>query len=163
MSDLNPMIQQALYVLKRQYGAPVDIYVQGVVTTDTTTGARTVNKTVYPIDKVIVLPAKLSRSDKRGISLISANKNLVQGGFYDTTTRRFIIDRSDVPDLPTLTENDWLVFKGRKYQFESIQEFEDDVGWVITAKAVIGEVPEQIFLVSADNLMNLSDSAAGGP
>ena len=163
MSDLNPAIQQALYVLKRQYGAPVDIYVQGAVTTDTTTGARTVNKTVYPIDNVIVLPAKLSRNDKRGISLISANKNLVQGGFYDTTTRRFIIDRSDVPDLTTLTENDWLVFKRRKYQFESIQEFEDDVGWVITAKAVIGEVPEQIFLVSADNLMNLSDSAAGGP
>src|SRR5580692_444447 len=99
MSDLNPMIQQALYVLKRQYGAPVDIYVQGAVTTDTTTGARTVNKTVYPIDKVIVLPAKLSRNDKRGISLISANKSLVQGGFYDTTVRRFIIDRSDVPDL----------------------------------------------------------------
>ncbi len=161
MSDLNPTIQQALYMLKRAYGARIDIYVQGDVTTDTTTGDRTVDKTVYPIDNAIVLPSKLSRSDKRGISLISANKNIVQGGFYDATTRRFIIDRSDVPDLAMLTENDWIVFKGRKYQFESIQEFEDDVGWVITGKAVIGEVPEQIFLVSADNLMNLNDSAGG--
>ena len=161
MSDLNPTIQQALYMLKRAYGARIDIYVQGDVTTDTTTGDRTVEKTVYPIDNAIVLPSKLSRSDKRGISLISANKSIVQGGFYDATTRRFIIDRSDVPDLAMLTENDWIVFKGRKYQFESIQEFEDDVGWVITGKAVIGEVPEQIFLVSADNLMNLNDSAGG--
>ena len=161
MSDLNPTIQQALYMLKRAYGAPVDIYVQGAVTTNAMTGAKTVEKTVYPIDIAIVLPSKLSRSDKRGISLISANKTMVEGGFYDTTTRRFIIDRSDVPDLTLLTENDWLVFKGRKYQFESIQEFEDDAGWVIVGKAVLGEVPEQIFLVSADNLMNLSDSAGG--
>jgi hypothetical protein len=161
MSDLNPTIQQALYMLKRAYGTPVDIYVQGAVTTNAMTGAKTVEKTVYPIDIAIVLPSKLSRSDKRGISLISANKTMVEGGFYDTTTRRFIIDRSDVPDLTMLTENDWLVFKGRKYQFDSIQEFEDDAGWVIVGKAVLGEVPEQIFLVSADNLMNLSDSAGG--
>jgi hypothetical protein len=163
MSDLNPVIAQALYTLKRSYGAPVDIYVQGAITTDTTTGSRAVAKTVYPIDVAIVLPAKLSRNDKRSISLISSNKAMVQGGFYDTTTRRFIIDRSDVPDLDKLTENDWLVFKGRKYQFESIQEFEDDAAWVITGKAVIGERPAQIFLVSADNLLSLNDVAAGGP
>jgi hypothetical protein len=162
MSDLNPIIAQALYVLKRSYGAPVDIYVQGAVTSDTTTGNRTVDKTVYPIDLAIVLPSKLSRTDKRSISLISANKAMVQGGFYDTTTRKFIIDRSDVPDLATLTENDWLVYKGRKYQFESIQEFEDDAGWVITGKAVLGERPAQIFLVSADNLMSVVGDAVGG-
>ncbi len=161
MSDLNPIIAQALYVLKRSYGNPIDVYVQGAVTTDTTTGKRTVAKTVYPIAVAIVLPSKLSRSDKRGISLISANKGLVQGGFYDTTARRFIVDRTDVPDLVTLTENDWLVYKGRKYQFESIQEFEDSAGWVITGKAVLGEVPSQIFLVSADNLLSLADSATG--
>lgn len=159
MSDLNPTIQQALYMLKRSYGASVDLYIQGDVTTDTKTGTRSVAKTVYPIDVAIVLPAKLTRNDKRGISLISSNKSIVQGGFYDTSSRRFIIDRSDVPDLTELTENDWLVFKARKYQIESVQEIEDDVAWVITAKAVIGETPAQIFLVSADNLMSLNDSA----
>ncbi len=161
MSDLNPVIAQALYVLKRSYGAPVDIYIQGAVTADSKTGNRTVDKTVYPIDVAIVLPAKLNRNDKRNIAVISANKQIVQGGFYDTTTRKFIIDRSDVPDLDKLSENDWLVFKGRKYQFVEVQEMEDDAAWVITGKAVIGERPEQIFLVSADNLMSLNQSAGG--
>ena len=161
MSSLTPLVEQALYMLKRRYGAPIDLYVVGDVTTDTRTGNRSVDKTVYPIDKAIVLPAKLDRSDKRGISLISANKTLVQGGFYDTATRRFLVDRSDVPCLTRLTENDYLVFKGRKYEFVSVTEFEDDAGWVIIGKAVMGEVPEQIFLVSADNLMSLDDSAGG--
>ena len=161
MSDLNPVIAQALYILKRSYGAPVSIYIQGACTSNARTGNRTIEKAVYPIDGAIVLPAKLSRNDKRNISVISANKQIVQGGFYDTTQRKFIIDRSNVPDLEKLTENDWLVFKGRKYQVVEVQELEDDAVWVITGKAVLGERPEQIFLVSADNLMSLNHSAGG--
>lgn len=161
MSDLNPLIAQTLYMLKRKYGAPIDIYVQVDLAADPRTGARSIAKTVYPIDLAVVLPSSISREDKRGISLISANKSLVQGGFYDTSTRKFLVDRCDVPDLARLTENDWLVFKGRKYQFVSVQEFEDDSAWIITGKAVMGETPEQILLVSADNLIALGDSAGG--
>lgn len=158
MSFLNPVIAQALYMLKRSYGAPISIYIQGAATADTRTGNRAVAKTAFPVDVAIVLPAKLSRNDKRSISVISANKQIVQGGFYDTTQRTFIIDRSDVPELEMLTENDWIVFKGRKYQFVEVQELEDDAAWVITGKAVIGERPEQIFLASADNLLSFDQT-----
>lgn len=156
------MTRQVLYSLKRQYPGRIDIYVMQGVVTDARTGARAVTKTVYPVDPCIVLPGKLTRSDKRGISIISANKALVQGGFYDATTRKFIVDRSDVPGITQLTQDDWLVFKGRKHQIESVEEFEDDAGWIIVAKAVLGEVPEQIFLASADSLISLESEASGG-
>lgn len=161
MSDLNPLIRQTLYALKRRYPGRIDIYVMGDVSTNPKTGTRTTIKTVYPVERAIVLPAKLGRAEKRGISFISANKALVQGGFYDATARKFIVDRADVPGIVELTEDDWLVFKGRKYQFESVQEFEDDTGWIIAGRAVLGEVPEQVFLMNADTLISLASEAGG--
>lgn len=163
MSDPNAFTRQTLYGLKRQYPASFDIYILGDQTSDARTGRRTVSKTVYPVERGIVLPAKLDRAEKRSISQISANKGLVMGAFYDTTARRFIVDRSDVPEIAELTEDDWIVFNGRKYQIINVQEFEDDAAWLIAARAIVGETPEQIFLVSADNLLNVEQSSTGVP
>lgn len=161
MPDPTVLTRQVLYGLKRQHPARFDIYLMGDQTSDARTGRRTVNKTVHPVERGIVLTAKLDRIEKRSISQISANKGLVQGAFYDTTARRFIVDREDVPEITALTEDDWIVFKGRKYQFLNIQEFEDNAAWMITARALLGETPEQIFLVNADNLLNVEQSSTG--
>ena len=163
MSDPTALTRQVLYGLKRQYPARFDIYVMGDQTSDARTGRRTVSKTVHPVEHGIVLPAKMDRAEKRSISQISANKGLVQGAFYDTTARRFIVDREDVPEITELTEDDWIVFNNRKYQFVNIQEFEDNAAWMITARALLGETPEQIFVVNADNLLNVEQSSTGVP
>lgn len=163
MFDPDAMTRQILYGLKRQYPARFDIYIMGDQTSDARTGRRTVSKTVHPVERGIVLPAKLDRNDKRSISVISANKALVQGGFYDTTVRKFIVDRSDVPEIAVLTQDDWIVYKGRKHQIAYVQEFEDEAGWLILARAVLGEVPEQILLVNADNLLIVEQSSTGVP
>lgn len=163
MNDPSAMTRQVLYGLKRQYPARFDIYVMGDQTSDARTGRRTVSKTVYPVERGVALPAKMDRAEKRSISQISANKGLVMGAFYDTTARRFIVDRDDVSEIAELTEDDWLVFNNRKYQIVNIQEFEDDAAWMITARALLGETPEQIFLVNADNMVNLNDQAQSLP
>ena len=67
----------------------------------------------------------------------------------------FIVEKRDIPGV-TLTPDDWIVFKLRKYQIEEFREFEFDTCWVITAKALLGEVPEQIHLASADSFLGLS-------
>jgi hypothetical protein len=92
--------------------------------------------------------------------LISSNKEFVSGGTYDVGTRDFIIDRRDCPNLPELSADDWLVYDNDKYQIKTVQKFEVGTGWIITAKKLVGEVPEQFMLIKADHLLNFSDMAS---
>lgn len=155
--NVNQRMRATLYTLKRTYGGRIDIYKQGAVTSNPRTGVKTVAKTVTPIERAIILPAEVARQEVRGISLISANKGLVQGGWYDNSLRYFIIDQRDAPDL-LLTNDDWIVYRNKKYEIDEFREWEFDTCWVVTAKALLGEVPEQIFLASVGHSMGLLHS-----
>jgi hypothetical protein len=153
---LNRQIQTALYSLKRQYGGSIDIYKLTSSAINVRTGEKVLVKTVTHVDRAVVVPARISREVVQSISLISANKQLVMGGGYDLGVREFIVDRRDCPDLPNLNEDDYIVYNSRKYQIKNFEEFEFNSAWIITGKELIGEVPEQIHLLGADNLLNLS-------
>ncbi len=157
--NLVQRMRQALYSLKRQYGARIDIYKLVNSETDVRTGNKTITKTMFRVERAIVLPVKIDRSVQQGISLISANKEFVTGGSYDVGTRNFIIDRRDCPTLPDLTADDWLVYHCGKYQIKSIEEFEIDCGWIVTARKLIGETPEQCLPVKADHLLDIGSVA----
>lgn len=156
---LTAMLRQALYTLKRDYGAQVDIYKLVSTSTDARTGDKAINKTLYSIPRGIVLPVKVDRTVQKNISLISSNKEFVSGGTYDLGTRIFIVDRRDCPDLPELNADDWLVYNRDKYQIKTVQAFEIDAGWVITASQLVGEVPEQFLPAKADHLLNFQQVA----
>jgi hypothetical protein len=140
---LNRQIQQALYSLKRQYGGTVDIFSLVGSHVDPITGAAKVSRNATRVDRAIVLPVKVAREAQRSISAISANKGMVMGGYYDSGTRMFIIDRRDVPGLQ-LHKDDWLAYGNRQYSIDSIQEFEFDAAWVVIGKALIGENPGRV-------------------
>jgi len=155
---LNRAIRQTLYMLKRQYGGEIDLYHLVSSNTDPKTGEVTTNKTVVHVDRAVVLPVRIGREVRKSISQISANKMFVVGGTYDAGQRLFIVDRDDVEDDLQLTTDDYLVYRGRKYEIKEFQEFEFEAGWLITARELVGEVPEQIHLLSADSLLGLSSN-----
>lgn len=155
---LNRLVRQTLYMLKRQFGGTVDIYRLLSTDTDLRTGVVTATKDVTRIDRAVVLSAKVSREVKQSISLISSNKEMVMGGTRDERTRIFIVDRSDCPDL-VLTKDCWLVYNEKKYAIDYFEESEVDSSWVIVGKELVGEIPEQIFLVAADDLLVLDCAA----
>ncbi len=184
--NLNQRIRQALYQLKKDYGAPIDIYKLVASETNVRTGEKVITKTVTHVRRAVVVPARIDRIAQRTISVISANKQFVTGGTYDASQRDFIIDRRDVPALPELTADDWIIYNRRKYQVKTVEAFEVDAGWVVTARELVGEVPEQIleervkstltleptpetvgelsekvFYVESDETLDLQDSAAG--
>jgi len=146
-------VRRALYSLKRDYGARIDIYKLLGSTTDVQTGVKVITKVMFPIVRGIVMPVKLSREAVQGIALISSNKEFVSGGTYDKGTRDFIVDRRDCPSLPDLTADDWIVYAGEKYQIKTVESFEVSAGWVITATKINGEVPEQFLIAKADHLL----------
>lgn len=165
--NLNRRMLQTLYMLKRQYGGCIDIYRRLGGETDHETGIVTVEKDVITVKRAIILPAKVVRITDQTISVISANKQFVYGGSYNKGTRLFIIDRRDVPqlDLKTfeLTEEDWIVYDGRKYEIKEFELIEFDAAWAVTGEAVIGDVPEQIFKLAADNLIRVSQGSTQTP
>ncbi len=153
--SLTRSIRQTLYMLKRQYSGTIDIYTLVSSNTDPRTGEVVTNKEVVSVDRAIILPARITREVKKSISQISANKMFVVGGTYDAARRLFIVDRNDVPDLQ-LTNNSYVVYRNRKYEIETIQEFEFETGWIITGRELMGEVPQQVHLLNADNFVSLS-------
>ena len=132
--NLNQRIRQALYQLKKDYGAPIDIYKLVSSETNARTGEKVITKTVTHVRRAVVVPARIDRIAQQTISVISANKQFVTGGHYDMSQRDFIIDRRDAPAMLELTADDWIVYNRRKYQVKTVEAFEVDAGWVITAR-----------------------------
>src|SRR4051794_15856086 len=131
------MMRRVMYQLKREYGYRVEIHKLLSSETNVRTGVKEISTTRLVINRVIVLPEVLDRTTKQSISLISSNKEFVSGGTSDIGTRNFIVDRRDV-SLPELTADDWLVYRHQKYQIKKVQIFEEDAGWIITAKRISG-------------------------
>lgn len=157
--NLNQRNRAALYSLKRLYGGgPVSIYTQLGSEVNLDTGVRSIDKDVTVVQRVIILPSKVARQVVRSISQISANKAFVEGGYFDTETRMFIIDRNDAPGL-SVRLDDWLVYEDRKFEIKDIQEFEFDAGYAIIARHQVGERPEQIFPRGCDHLLDMTVSA----
>lgn len=136
--NLIRFIKRNIRTLKKEYGGPITVYALGSTTTNLDTGVKTHTRTSQFINRAVVLPVTLSREVTQTISLISANKKLVQGGSYDVGKRRFIIDRSDVPKGWTIGNDDWLVYDNRRYELIAVEEFEQKTAWLIVAKMVDG-------------------------
>jgi hypothetical protein len=110
------------------------------------------------INRAVVLPVSLSRDITQTISMISANKQLLQGGTFDPGLRRFIVDRNDVPTSFTLKKDDWLVYDGRRYDIKTVEEFEYKTGWLIAAKQIQGAAVNQDILVHPTRLLTLNQT-----
>ncbi len=155
---LKRLIQRTLYMLKRQYGGTINIYSLSDSSTNQETGVTSISKNVVHVNRAVVLPARMTREVRKSISQISANKMFVVGGTYDAGRRIFIVDRNDAPGL-VITSNAYIVYRNRKYEIESFQEYEFEAGWTIVGKELVGEVPEQIHTLRADNLLNLQEAS----
>ena len=156
---LNRMIQRTLYSLKRQYGGTVSVYRLNDAQTDVRTGRKTIDKDIFVVRRAVILPVKVSREVIQSISQISANKAFVYGGSFDSGLRKFIIDARDLPEGFVFTNDDWLVYNGRRYEIKAIWEFEFGAAWVIVGKELMGRVPELVHLVAADSLLSLAAGA----
>lgn len=152
--QISNIIRQVLYSLKRQYGGPVDVYRLDSTSTNRQTGKKTVVKSVFKIKLAPILPVSLSRQISQSISQISANKAFVQpAAGYVRGMRNFILDRKDLPLGFDLENDDWLVYKNRRYDIKTIQDFEFDAGYIVTGVEIRDVRPEQIFLMFADDLL----------
>jgi hypothetical protein len=158
--NLIRFIRRNIRMLKKEYGGPITVYRLLDTTTNMQTGVKTVSRSSTYIRRAVVMPNRLTRDQVQSISLISANKKVVQGGEYDPGQRTFIIDRTDVPSTWTIRQDDWVVYENKRYDIKHIDEFEQKTAWLIVAREIEGVSPEEDQYGYPNDRMDLEDAAS---
>jgi len=135
---LKRQIQLVLYSLKRRFGGTILIHHTLSSTTDPKTGHTTVQASTVRIPYAVILPVKIEREVERNISIISANKQMVMGGGFDTGTRAFIVERRDAPSLQVV-KDDRIIYGDSSYSIESIEECDYSTAWILIGRKLVGE------------------------
>lgn len=158
--NLIRFIRRTIRALKKQYGNPITVYQQGKVDTDYDTGVKTETHDSHYISRAVVLPVSLTRDVIQSISVISANKKIVQGGTFDAGLRNFILDRTDLPSDWKVEKDDWITYDGQRYDVKKVMAFEYKTGYIIQAKLIEGAPTyEDIHAKTNDYLLSLAQTA----
>lgn len=130
MNNLLYNIKRSLYSLKRQFGQPIVLSQPISNVNNVMTGEISIVYTDYSIKRAIVLPSTLVRKFVYDLSFIATNKNFTYGGYFDRFSRLVIIDKKDIQNNEL--ELDWIcTFDDIKYQIQTIEETEDNSGYLI--------------------------------
>jgi hypothetical protein len=104
------------------------------------------------------MPAGYSRTR---LPSIAGEANNIVGGARDMSVRDFIVDRKDTVGLTTLNADDWIVYQNRKFQVSTVEAYEFNAAWLITAKELSGEVPQQTFNGVVSDDLGVTEVASG--
>lgn len=158
--NLVRFIRRAIRQMKKLYGNPITVYQQGTVATDYDTGIKTETHDSVYILRAVVLPVALTRDVVQTISMISANKQIVQGGTFDAGLRNFILDRTDLPSTWEIKKDDWITYDGNRYNVKKVTAFEYETGWIVQAKLIEGgPTYVDIHAKTNDYLLSLTQTA----
>ncbi len=156
---LNRLIRQTIYDLKHRFGGEATVYKVVNSTTDYKTGTKSIDTTSRLVRKAIILPNQLTRELFQGVSYLSASKSFASlgGQGWDEATRSFIFDGRDLRGYSFDIE-DWIVYRGKRYDIETIEELEYDNGWLVIGKEIKGQTSGGSITLDVDQTLGLNQS-----
>jgi hypothetical protein len=162
MNYIHPLQRAVLYRSKRSYGYPIDIYKLQGSQTDPQTGVVTRMVSVTHVHRAVYFSGSQTRRAlaRKMAAGTEAARDFAASGAYDISVSTFIVDRQDAPNLPTLTQDDWIIHDNRKFQVVKIDGVANE-SWVILARELVGEVPQQVCDLKVVDWMTLSDTCNG--
>jgi hypothetical protein len=150
-------IRSAIYTLKRLYGGTIYVYKKGLHATDITTGVKTsTGREVHKIDRAVIMPVKLERQQRQTTSIVASDSEFVYGGFFDSGARWFLIDPRDLPSGFEIDQDDYIIYNGKRYEIETIEDTEFDSLYRVLAKELIGVIPQQIHELTGKSLLDIT-------
>lgn len=158
-------IQRTIYSLKQRYGDEIQIYRLSSASTDYETGVKSATVSVIDIRKSVVLPAAEVRRFFASVAFLTASKQFLSPGNqgFDEGSRGFIIEARDVyqtDDTFEFQPEDWIVYKGHRYDVVNIEVLED-LGWMVMCKELKGTIPERVININTSNSLNFSSEQSG--
>ena len=153
-------ISRVVYRLKRRYGSIVDFYYRTSSTVNLETGQKTVVKDFFRVNRAIVLPSDIHREFRYDLTFIATNKNFTYGGHFDTSQRRIIVDRKDVPLGRELEVGQYCIYDGRRYELKQVEEFEERTSYFIVVKEDISHARTAILDESPETSLGLDSTVS---
>lgn len=157
MSQLR-FITNVLYRLKRRYGNPVNLVRVVSESNDLTTGQTTRETDSLLVDRAIILPANFQREMFFDRAYMTDNKDFTYGGLVSTQMRDFVFDAKDLGAW-ILEVDQQLVYATKRYDIVKIQAFEENAGFLVTAKETSQLVVGNVISVSIYDDLLLDDVA----
>lgn len=115
--------RNVLYRLKRDYGVPADLYHRQSETFDLTTGRQTVDTIKLHVQRAVLLPKTVARSDFMTHASPGAARDFTYGGELGTIVREVLIDKRDVK---TFSFDDYVniyvIIGGTRYEITDYEE-----------------------------------------
>lgn len=142
-------IRNVLYRMKRRYGLPANLIKIISEAVNLETGVKTLTRDSLQISRVIILPSTLKREFFYDLAFITGNKDFTYGGSALTDSRKFIIDQQDLGAWG-IKVGDGIIYNEKRYTVQEIDEFENRLGYVVTAKeaesvAINNLIPISLF------------------
>ena len=128
-------IKNILYNLKRAFGRSVTLVKPTSSSVNRETGVVTRSYTSQSVARAIILPSRSAREFAYDLSYIAANKNFTYGGDYDTSERRMIIDRRDIPASFDFDMDCSIEYDSQKWDVKNIYAAEYNAAYLVVVKA----------------------------
>ena len=134
-------VKPVIYRLKKEYGLEAYIYHPTVTDQNIETGKIIREYQIIYISQVVLLPVNWTRNFNYDLSYIASGKNFVYGGFYDVGKRDMMVDSDDLPKDFAITNNDFVMFEGKRYEIANAELSEHGQSWLMTVKQVASYDP----------------------
>lgn len=151
-------IRKLLYTLKKNFGFPITFYTITGETLDYETGKKTPTTIYKEVKKVIVLPGDLQRKFEYDLTFVAANRNFTYGGFYDTATRRIIVDAQDLDDFK-IEMGSYYIWDEKRWEVARVFDLEYKTAYLIIGKLVEGTTRYMIKDINIESTLQLTQQA----
>lgn len=155
-------IRRALYDLKKNYGAHIDMYTSAIASQDVTTGVKMVTNTKYTIRKAVVLPAGFdARFLFTRAYLQNVGKDFAYGGTINQDVRHVIIDGSDLPKGLIPGSDTYWIYEHNRYETSKVDSLERNLAHLIVMKRLTGVEKVEIHTPGVLQTIRFNQLAVG--
>lgn len=148
--------RKVLYNLKREYSGTIIINRRVSSDVDLETGRRTTAIQAWQVNRAIILPKEAKREFAYDLAFIASAKNFTYGMDFETGVRRIILDLRDMPSGWRPSQDDYIIYRGIRYEVRSFEEFEFDSGIIYTLKSLEGQTPHNHIPVHWRSTLHLN-------
>ena len=142
-----------VYALSKDFGFKCDLYRQEE-TLDHRTGRTTRVRHKFKIKKAIFFPSQLFR-DFNYAALFG--KDMQFGGILDVSQRRVLINKKYLPKGFNIDVNDYVIFNGKRYEIQKIDELELADYWHLIIKQTVGVPKGELFEISMSDTLTIEE------
>ncbi len=154
------LIRHTFYKLKRRLGVPAAIYKEAIGATNRKTGVKNVTRTVNNVRKMILLPVRRMPKFAYDLTWVASNKNFTYGAYFQTGDREALVDGRDLPKGYMIENQDYIVFKGKRYDIKEVHQF-DDFGFYVLLRQTQEAKPYQILTPHFLDHLTVTDTFTG--